>query len=284
MKRNRNLFLFLLLIPAWFTGCKPVADEGEALSEIQQKVNEYIEVTLTSDLVSNLSDRQKALLPLLFDASEEMDRIFWKEAYGDKEELMSRITDPAEIRFININYGPWERLNNNQPFIEGMSGKPAGANFYPEDMTKEEFEQMEAEDKTSLYTLIRRDEKGSLITVPYHKAFNEHIEKAAELIGKAAELADDPGFKNYLILRAEALLSDDYLPSDFAWMDMKNNAIDFVVGPIENYEDGLFGYIPNQSTDHVCLGIGLWTQRPGPRSGWIRLSRARTIGADVDCR
>lgn len=242
MKRNRNLFLFLLLFPAWFTGCKPVAEEGEILSEIQQKVNEYIEVTLTSDLVSNLSDQQKALLPLLFDASEEMDRIFWKEAYGDKEELMSRITDSAEIRFININYGPWERLNNNEPFIEGVSKKPAGANFYPADITKEEFEQMEADDKTSLYTLIRRDEEGSLITVPYHEAFNEHIKKAAELIGKAAELAEDPGFKNYLSLRAEALLSDDYLSSDLAWMDMKNNAIDFVVGPIENYEDGLFGY------------------------------------------
>lgn len=242
MKRNSTHYLFLLFIPAWLCGCKPVAEEGESLSEIQKKVNEYIEVTLTSDLLGSLSDRQKELLPFLFDAAEEMDRMFWKEAYGYKEELMSGITDTAELQFININYGPWERLNNNEPFIEGVSKKPAGANFYPADITKEEFDRMDAEDKTSLYTLIQRNDSGSLVTVPYHEAFKEHVEKAAGLIGKAAGLAEDNGFKTYLTLRAEALLSDDYLASDFAWMDMKNNAIDFVVGPIENYEDGLFGY------------------------------------------
>ncbi len=242
MKRNSNLIVYILLIPAWLTGCKPAAEEGGSISEIQQKVNEYIEVTLTSDLVNTLSDKQKELLPCLFDAADEMDHMFWKEAYGDKEELISGITDTAALQFIRINYGPWERLNNNQPFIEGVSQKPDGANFYPADMTKEEFDRLEAGNKTSLYTLIRRDENGSLIPVPYHEAFKEHIEKAAELIRSAAELAEDPGFKNYLALRAEALLSDDYLASDLAWMDMKTNSIDFVVGPIENYEDGLFGY------------------------------------------
>ncbi len=242
MKRNISLVVFILLLPAWFTGCKPSSGDGESISEIQQKVDEYIEVPLTSDLVNNLSVKQKELLPLLFDAAEEMNRIFWKEAYGDKEDLVGRITDTAELQFISINYGPWERLNNNKPFIEGFSEKPAGANFYPADMTKEEFDAMEAEDKTSLYTLIRRDDSGSLVSIPYHEAFKEHVEHTAELIGEAAGLAEDPGFKNYLTLRAEALLSDDYLASDFAWMDMKTNAIDYVVGPIENYEDGLFGY------------------------------------------
>ena len=229
MKKILNPVVFILLFSLWFGGCKPAAEEEESLSEIQKKANEFIEVTLTSDLINSLSDRQKELLPFLFDAADEMDHIFWKEAYGDKEELMSSISDSAELRFITINYGPWERLKNNEPFIEGFSDKPAGANFYPADMTKEEFDRMEAEDKTSLYTLIRRDENGSLIPVPYHEAFKEHVDKAAELIREAADLAEDTGFKNYLTLRAGALLTDDYLASDLAWMDMKTNAIDFVV-------------------------------------------------------
>lgn len=141
-----------------------------------------------------------------------------------------------------INYGPWDRLNNNTSFIAEIGPKPAGSNFYPADMTKEEFEAFDDPDKTSLYTLIRRNEDGSLKTVWYHEAYAGKVILAAELLNKASELAEDDGLKNYLALRAEALLTDNYQPSDFAWMDMKTSNIDFVVGPIENYEDALFGY------------------------------------------
>ncbi|MFC2104804.1 Zn-dependent hydrolase, partial [Bacteroidota bacterium] len=168
--------------------------------------------------------------------------IFWKEAYGNKDELCNSITDPAAKDFVKINYGPWERLNNNEPFLEGIGPKPAGAQFYPTDITKEEFEAFEAEDKTSLYTVIRRNEEGKLISIPYHIAFKEETDKAIELIKKATELAEDEGFKKYLELRAEALATDDYFASDLAWMSMKSNKIDFIVGPIENYEDALYGY------------------------------------------
>ena len=109
-------------------------------------------------------------------------------------------------------------------------------------MTKEEFEAFDAKDKTSLYTLVRRDENGKLYTIPFHEAYKEETDKAIELLKKAATLAEDEGFKKYLELRAEALATDEYYDSDVAWMEMKTNNIDFVVGPIENYRDALFGY------------------------------------------
>ncbi|OPZ97384.1 MAG: Peptidase family M49 [Bacteroidetes bacterium ADurb.Bin408] len=108
-------------------------------------------------------------------------------------------------------------------------------------MTKEEFDALTDKDKLSLYTLIRRDENGKLIVVPYAVAYKEAYEKAAALINKASELCEDKSFKKYLTLRAQALLSGNYQPSDLAWMDAKNYHIDFIAGPIENYEDKLYG-------------------------------------------
>ncbi len=171
-----------------------------------------------------------------------MNDIYWMQAYGDKEELLNSIESEYAKEYALIHYGPWDRLDNNEPFIPGVGPKPPMAQFYPEDMTVEEFEAWDNPDKTSLYTLVRRDTEGSLITIPYSEAYKEKHEKAAELIRQAADLAEDEGLKNYLNARAEALLTNVYQPSDFAWMEMKESNIDFVVGPIENYEDGLFGY------------------------------------------
>lgn len=210
-------------------------------SEMQKKVDEFALVELKSD-ISHLSQKEKQMLPYLFEVAQIMDDIFWQQAIGSKDEVLAKITDEATCEFIKINYGPWERLNGNEPFVEGYGKKPLGAQFYPLDMTKEEFEQFDAPDKDGLYTVIRRDSEGKLQSIPYHVAYKEQIEKAAELIKKAAELAEDEGLKNYLELRAQALLTDNYFESDLAWMSMKTNKIDFVVGPTENYEDALFGY------------------------------------------
>jgi hypothetical protein len=171
-----------------------------------------------------------------------MDEIFWLENYGEKEPFLKSIEDPKLKEYAEINYGPWDELNNLAVFLPGYSPKPAGARFYPEDMTKEEFEAFDDPLKTNLYTLIRRKDDGSLETVWYHEAFEEKTKKAADLLTKAADLADDDGFANYLRLRAKALLTDNYFESDMAWIDMKNNLIDIVVGPIENYTDALYGY------------------------------------------
>ena len=126
--------------------------------------------------------------------------------------------------------------------MEGIGEKPEGANYYPADMTKDEFEKSDLKGKTGLYNFIRRNEDGSLKSIPYHVQFKDQVAKVSELLKQAAEYADDPGLKNYLTLRSAAVLNDDYQPSDFAWLDMKQNPIDVVIGPIETYEDQLFGY------------------------------------------
>lgn len=209
---------------------------------MQNKVTQFAEFTLTSN-TDDLTSADKELLSILFEVAKIMDDLYWEQAYGCKEAALNLAkNDTATQKFILINYGPWERLNNNSSFIDSVGEKPKGANFYPVDMSVEEFNSFESSDKSSLYTMIRRNENGKLVSIPYHTYFKNNIEKAAGLLKKAATLAADPGLKTYLELRAEALLTDNYLASDLAWMDMKTNRIDFVVGPIETYEDQLFGY------------------------------------------
>jgi hypothetical protein len=216
-------------------------------SEIQDLVDQYATVRLTSDL-SVLSDRERQMIPILIEAAQQMDPIFWQQTYGNKDSLLASIDDPTLRQYVEINFGPWDRLAGDAPFVEGVGPKPAGANLYPADITREEFEAaLDAPDDVvaqlrGLYTLVRRTENNTLRPVPYHEAFSEHVSITSERLAEAAALADDPGLKRYLELRSEALLTDDYRESDMAWMDMKNNTIEVVIGPIETYEDALFGY------------------------------------------
>lgn len=205
-------------------------------------VRGFAKVSLTADL-SKLTANEKQMLAYLCDAAEIMDEIFWLQAYGpDKDAFLDAIEDDTDRAFAEINYGPWSRLENNEPFIKGVGPKPAGSGFYPKDMTKEEFEALADSNKTSGYTVLRRDENGKLVVKFYHEEYAAQIEKAATLIEKAAALCDHEGFKNYLTLRAKALRTDDYFESDMAWMNVKGYKFDFVVGPTENYEDALYGY------------------------------------------
>jgi len=242
--RQNYFFLITVLTLGIFMSCGKKQEnitEEPSNKKMEEKVNKYATVRLEADL-SGLSENQKEMIPLLIDASQLMDDIFWWEAYGDKNELLNSAKDEATKKFIQINYGPWDRLEDNEPFIEGVGAKPLTANFYPHDLTKEEFDAAELPEKTGQYTLLKRDENGSLYTIPYHNAFHEKTFQAADLLEQASELAEDPGFKKYLQLRAKALRTDNYFESDMAWMDMKNNRIDIVIGPIENYEDKLFNY------------------------------------------
>ncbi|MEX0821524.1 MAG: Zn-dependent hydrolase [Rhodothermales bacterium] len=203
----------------------------------------YRQVRLEADLGA-LDDEQREMIRHLVEAAREMDAIYWIQAYGDRSALLASISDPGLRRYAEINYGPWDRLSGNEPFLEGIGAKPRGANFYPADMTPDEFEAAAAsnEDLRSLYTMVRRDAAGRLLAVPYHEFFLSHVRSAAERLRRAAALTRDPGMKHYLELRADALETDDYRPSDRAWMDMEQNVIDVVIGPIETYEDRLFGY------------------------------------------
>ncbi|MBA2572608.1 MAG: Zn-dependent hydrolase [Gemmatimonadetes bacterium] len=214
---------------------------------MQDRLAKYTTVRLTSDL-SALSPKERQMIPLLIDAGRAMDEIFWMQAYGDKAKLLGSASSPAMRRFVEINYGPWDRLDGNKPFVPGVGEKPKGANFYPANITKQEFEKAvavggpRADSLKSLYTLVRRDARGNLTAVPYSRAYAPQLQRAAGKLREAAKLAEDPGLRQYLELRATSLLTDSYQPSDLAWMDMKNNTIDVVIGPIETYEDQLFGY------------------------------------------
>ncbi|SFN20342.1 Peptidase family M49 [Algoriella xinjiangensis] len=200
----------------------------------------YAKVPLTTD-ISHLTNNEKDVLRLMFKAADIMDDLFWQQAYGPKIDLMD-VTKGEAKEYAKINYGPWDRLNNEAPFLSNVSAKPAGATFYPTDMIKEEFNIANLKDGKSPYTIVRRNRQGNLYTIPYHENFKNQLQNASGYLVKASELAEDAGLKKYLQLRAAALLSDDFYASDLAWMDMKNANIDMVVGPIENYEDQLFGY------------------------------------------
>jgi hypothetical protein len=232
--------LMPIMAVLFLVACQPKVTYKSTDPNIKEKADEFIPFKLTTDL-SVLSAKEKQMLPLLFEAAKIMDGLFWKQAWGDKQELLSNTPDENLRRFMMINYGPWERLNANQSFVEGIGEKPQGAQFYPKDMSKEEFEAFNDSKKSDLYTIIKRNDDRSLKVVPYSEAYKEELTKVSSLLKQAAELAEDEGLRNYLSLRAEALLSNDYLASDMAWMDMKTNTIDFVVGPIETYEDALYG-------------------------------------------
>ncbi len=202
----------------------------------------YAGFTLTADL-SELSDKQREMIGLLIEASEIMNDLFWRQAYGDdyRDWLDSLGVGPAR-QFAEINYGPWDRLDANRPFVEGFGMKPLGANFYPADMSREEFDAAYLPGKAGLYSLVRRDDEGRLTLVPYHVAYADELKATADILRRAADLAESPDFANYLKLRAAALISDEFQVSDLYWMDVKDNDIDVVIGPIETYEDRLFGY------------------------------------------
>ena len=252
------------------TATQSSADTARATTtgspDMQRRTSEYTSVQLAAD-TSTLTPKERLMLPLLIDAAKAMDPIFWEQTYGSRDSLMSQVSDAGVRRFIDINYGPYDRLDNNAPFVPEVGPRPPGANLYPKDMTKAEFEdslqrssKAHADSLKNLYTLVRRTPDGSLTAVPYHEAFKHQNQIASDKLKAAAALAEDPGLKKYLELRSKALLDDNYQPSDLAWMDMKNNTLDIVIGPIETYEDELFGYKAANEA-YVLIKDKAWSQR-----------------------
>lgn len=258
-----NKILTLMLLTILFSCTMKSTDNKLEImispEQVKQKAGEFVPFTLNTDL-SVLTEKEKQMLPLLFEAATIMEDIFWKQAFGDRDALLSKTDDPDLLKLLKINYGPWERLNNNAPLLAGYGEKPKGAQFYPVDMTREEFEAWDNPEKSGLYNLIRRDENGKLITVPYNQAYASEVIRASELLTNAAGLAEDEGLQKYLLSRSKALLTDEYFESDMAWMDMKNNTIEFIVGPIEHYEDQLFGYKAAHEA-FILIKDKAWSQR-----------------------
>lgn len=214
-------------------------DKDSLKAYVADRLPIYAKVRLTTDM-EKLTENERKVLPLLIRAAGIMDDLFWKQSYPQRDSLLAAVRDENTREFIRINYGPWDRLNDNKPFVAGIGPKPAGSGFYPADMTKEELEKSDVVDKKGLYSMIRRNESGKLISVPYREYFRDDLKKASDLLKEAAQLSDQPQLRRYLNLRADALISDNYTMSDNAWMDMTDSGLDIIIGPIENYEDALF--------------------------------------------
>lgn len=231
---------------------------------VAQRLPIYEKVRLTTDL-NLLTPNERKVLPLLIEAAQIMDELFWKQTYPQRDSLLAAIKDENTREFVKINYGPWDRLNGDKPFVAGIGEKPLGATFYPLDMTKEELEKSDVKDKKGLYSVIRRErlesaEKSKLVSVPYHIYYANELQKASSLLKQAALLANDAGLKKYLNLRADALITDDYTASDYAWLDMKTNGLDIIIGPIENYEDKLFNARASFES-YVLVKDKVWSKR-----------------------
>lgn len=265
-----TLFLTGCALAAGLQACTNTASNEEKKTNtvvlpdsLQEYVNDriktYESVKLTTNL-NQLSTAERKMLPLLIQAAQIMDELFWLQAYPQQDSLLNAVKDDRAKEYIRINYGPWDRLNNNKPFIAGIGAKPAGASFYPADMTKEELEKSDLKDKYGQYSVVRRDSIGKLMTVPYHELFATQLQRASSLLKQAALIAEDEGLKKYLNLRADALTSDNYTASDLAWMDMKNNGLDIIIGPIENYEDNMFNARASYEA-YVLVKDKAWSKR-----------------------
>jgi hypothetical protein len=246
----RKLIAILLTTTFLFFSCSDNTKREES-TNLKKKIAQYSKTELTYD-ESLLDKNQKIVVEKLYEAGKIIDRIFLNQVYSKNEEIeevLLKSTDSNDkviLEYFNINFGPFDRLDHDKPFY-GNIEKPKGANFYPEDMTKGEFEKFiddnpekEAE-FTSEFTMIRR-ENGKLIAIPYTEFYKTELAEISKLMTEAAEYADNASLKNYLLKRAEAFKTNDYYESDMAWMDLKDHTIEVIIGPYEVYEDGLFNY------------------------------------------
>lgn len=232
-------------------GQKEQPKEEEQKMTVADKLQAYAKVEMSAD-ISHLTEKQQALVKKLVEAGKIADAIFWRQSAPDaieaRDSLMNQATPESQLLldYVLINYGPYDHIYDNERFVgEGPETRPLGANFYPLDMTKEEFENYVAANPDqkevfeSLYTVVERD-GDKLKAVYYHEKYPETAELVAKL-EEAAELADNESLKKYLKLRAEAIAKDDYYASDMAWMNLEGNDVDVIIGPIETYDDKLFG-------------------------------------------
>lgn len=232
-------------------------DSAHADARVRPQI--YAPVKLNTDL-SKLDARQLRLVWLLIQAAQVMDSLFWQEAWGAPDSIPMKHPPPEVRRFFAMNYGPWDRLAGDAPFIDGVGPKPKGARFYPADLTDTEFKAWDDPGKNGRYTMVRRDSTGKLTAIPYHRFFGAPINRAAALLAEASAYAGSPGLRAFLVARAEALRTDSYERSDLAWMDMRANTIDIIIGPIETYEDQLYGYKAAHEA-YVLLKDKEWTAR-----------------------
>jgi Peptidase family M49 len=267
MIKARSLFPFVLIVlmissssaqktkkkPATMTGsaAKGAASGGmQVAPDLAQRLAKYRRVDMPFHS-AGLTEREKKLVEKLVDASRNLENIYWRQI--DPEALTlyqslatSKSPKDQELRhYVWINGSRFDLIEDNRPFV-GLTPMPPGRGFYPEGLTAEQIEQYvqahpDKRDEIYSSTTVVRWNGDRLEGVPYHLAYRSFLEPAARNLKEAAGLSDDPAFANFLRLRADALLTDDYLRSDLAWVDLKNPKFDVIFAPYETYDDGLLG-------------------------------------------
>ncbi|OQY03567.1 MAG: hypothetical protein B6I20_04745, partial [Bacteroidetes bacterium 4572_117] len=261
MKKIITSLIFLFLLQVSCTEVtKNEEEEGIADSTLVYRnlLKRYKVANLEIDL-STLSDNEKQMIPVFIEISKIIDEIFWYQSFGNKDSLC-KIKGKEIKELIKINFGPWDRFNNNKAFLNCVGVKPDGANFYPHDMKKEEFLSFEDGLKKSPYTFIRRKKDGQLKSVPYSIALDEHVLQISVLLKKAALLSGDINFRDYLLVMEEAFRTDNYKKSDIAWLKTGLNQLDFIASPIETFDDQLFGY-KSEYESFLMIRDTSWTKR-----------------------
>jgi hypothetical protein len=245
---KRTALLAAVLAAACQTTTPPMKTSPTTLataSDIPQRVAQLPRTMIDYDR-SLLNDNERQVVARLIDASKLIDEIFWRQVSEENPALREQLSKPsAAFDYFVMNKGPWDRLKDDEPFI-GTKKKPAGAAFYPEDMTRDEFERYVAahpekkDELQGLFTVVRRDGT-AFAGIPYSAFYRDFLQPAAARLREAATLTTNESLRSFLNKRADAFSSDDYRDSDFAWMDL-NGPIEVVIGPYEVYEDNLFNY------------------------------------------
>ncbi len=234
---------------------KSEADAAAADYDITRQYEKFAEVPMNPD-VSFLTETERGVVNKLIEASDYLSKIYLLQRGANYPQLRYEIQQRAvkgdveavtQLAMFDLHYGPCDTLEDDNRVFVGDTPCPAGAGFYPVDMTKAEFEQWIADnpaDKaafTSGYTVIRRTDDGGLTAIPYHIEYAEYLKPAAALMREAAAMTENANLKTFLNLRAEAFLTDEYFQSEMAWMDL-DGPIEIAIGPYEVYDDGLFAY------------------------------------------
>jgi Peptidase family M49 len=224
---------------------RTIADQLVIAPDVAQRVSQLPRTVIDYDH-SLLNDNERQVVAKLIEASKQIDEIFWRQVSEDNPALRDRLPKPsAAYDYFIMNKGPWDRLKDDEPFI-GTKKKPAGAAFYPEDLTKEEFERYvgahpeKKEELRGLFTIVRRD-GADLVGIPFSAFYKDFLDPAAARLREAAAMTVNESLRSFLSKRAGAFSSNDYRDSDMAWMDL-NGPIEVVIGPYEVYEDNLFNY------------------------------------------
>ena len=223
------------------------------VTSLAAKIRRFAPTVLTAN-TARLSPKDRQALQKIIAAARLLDPLFLRQVWSGNDTLKAKLERDKSVlgrmrlHYFLINDGPWSRLDENEPFIDGVPPKPPQANYYPDDITKEKFNSWlntlsaaEKEKATGYFYTIRRDASGKLKTVPYSEEYRESLEPAAKLLREAAALTSNPTLRDFLNKRAAAFASNDYYDSDVAWMDL-DAPIDVTIGPYETYEDELFGY------------------------------------------